>query len=105
VQRYGQRQRGTSCATGKCQQAEAPTGWIELGPQQYHEIGVGSEIPGWGRVTEVRDDRLVVEQPRTEDEKQRLQDQGALVYDVLELHILREDLRNPHSPSPRGSHP
>lgn len=84
------------------QQPEAATGWIELGHQQYYEIGAGTEIPAWGRVKEIGGDRLVVEQVRTEAEKLRLQEQGALVDDVLEIHILREDLRHPQGGSPSG---
>jgi hypothetical protein len=46
-----------------------PTGWIEFGHEKYYEIGAGTEIPSWGHVVEVRDDRIVVEQVRTEAEK------------------------------------
>ena len=51
-------------------QGEVPTGWIEFGHEKYYEIGAGTEIPSWGHVVEVRDDRIVVEQVRTEAEKQ-----------------------------------
>ena len=82
-------------------QGEVPTGWIEFGHQQYYEIGAGTEIPSWGHVVEVRDDRVVVEQVRTEAEKRRMEERGALVHDVLEIHILREDLRLlPSAPLP-----
>ena len=74
-------------------QGEVPTGWIEFGHEKYYEIGAGTEIPSWGRVVEVRDDRIVVEQVRTEAEKRGMEERGALVHDVLEIHILREDLR------------
>jgi len=75
-------------------QGEVPTGWIEFGHEpQYYEIGAGTEIPSWGHVKEVRHDRIVVEQVRTEAEKRGMEERGALVYDVLEIHILREDLR------------
>ena len=74
-------------------QGEVPTGWIEFGHERYYEIGAGTEIPAWGHVKEVRDDRIVVEQVRTEAEKQGMEERGALVHDVLEIHILREDLR------------
>jgi len=74
-------------------QGEVPTGWIEFGHQQYYEIDAGTDIPSWGHVKEVRDDRIVVEQVRTEAEKQGMKERGALVHDVLEIHILREDLR------------
>ena len=74
-------------------QGEVPTGWIELGHEKYYEIGVGTEIPSWGHVKEVRDDRIVVEQVRTEAEKRGMEERGALVHDVLQIHILREDLR------------
>ena len=82
-------------------QPQALTGWVELGNEDYHEVGVGAELPGWGRVKEVHDDRLIVEQVRTESEKQRLQEQGALVYDVLQIHLLRQDLRHPELAIPR----
>ena len=74
-------------------QGEVPTGWIEFGHGRYYEIGAGTEIPSWGHVVEVRDDRIVVEQVRTEAEKQGMEERGVLVHDVLEVHILREDLR------------
>ncbi len=74
-------------------QGGVPTGWIEFGHEKYYEIGAGTEIPSWGHVVEVRDDRIVVEQVRTEAEKQDLEERGALVHDALEIHILREDLR------------
>jgi hypothetical protein len=74
-------------------QGEVPTGWIEFGHERYYEIGAGTEIPSWGHVVEVRDDRIVVEQVRTEAEKQGMEERGALVHDVLEIHVLREDLR------------
>jgi hypothetical protein len=72
---------------------EVPTGWIEFGHEKYYEIGTGTEIPSWGHVVEVHDDRIVVEQVRTEAEKRGMEERGALVHDVLEIHILREDLR------------
>jgi hypothetical protein len=74
-------------------QGGVPTGWIEFGHEKYYEIGAGTEIPSWGHVVEVRDDRIVVEQVRTEAEKRGMEERGALVHDVLEIHILREDLR------------
>ena len=83
---------------------EAAIGWIELGHGQYYEIGTGTDIPGWGRVKQVGVDRLVVEQVRTETEKRRLHERGALVTDVLEIHILREDLRQPQWGTPAGPH-
>ena len=82
-------------------QGEVPTGWIEFGHEKYYEIGAGTEIPSWGHVVEVRDDRIVVEQVRTEAEKRGIEERGALVHDVLEIHILREDLRLlPSTPLP-----
>ena len=74
-------------------EGEVPTGWIEFGHEKYYEIGAGTEIPSWGHVVEVRDDRIVVEQVRTEAEKRGMEERGALVHDVLQIHILREDLR------------
>ena len=82
-------------------QGEVPTGWIEFGHEKYYEIGADTEIPSWGHVVEVRDDRIVVEQVRTEAEKRRMEERGALVHDMLEIHILREDLRLlPSTPLP-----
>jgi hypothetical protein len=90
----------SSVSSGEAQQLQywgreggAPTGWIELGHERYYEVEPGTDISAWGRVKEVHDDRIVVEQVRTEAEKRELHEQGALVYDVLEIHILREDLR------------
>jgi hypothetical protein len=84
------------------QRPETATAVIELGPRHYYEIVAGTEIPAWGRVKEVRDDRLVVEQERTETDKEALRQQGLLDYDVLEIHIPREDLRHPEATaSPR----
>ena len=80
---------------------EVRTGWIEFGHEKYYEIGAGTEIPSWGHVVEVRDDRIVVEQVRTEAEKRGMEERGALVHDVLEIHVLREDLRLlPSTPLP-----
>jgi len=74
-------------------EARAPAGWIQLGAGKVHAVEPGAEIPSWGRVKEVHDDRIVVEQTATEAQKRELEALGALVYDVLEIHILREDLR------------
>ncbi len=85
-------------------EVEASTGWIEIGPDHYHEIGPGAEIPAWGTVDEVREDRLIVRSRRTPEDKQRAHEEGSLVYDVLEIHVLREDLRHPRwegPPTPR----
>lgn len=67
-------------------------GTIELGAQRY-VIEPGAEIPGWGRVKEVADTYLIVEHVLTEAEKNALEQHGALVHDVTEIHIPREDLR------------
>jgi hypothetical protein len=74
-----------------------PTGRIELAPGQVREVTVGDEIPGWGRVREVGDDHLIVERVLGEADQERLQSEGMMPYDVLELRILREDLRFPGS--------
>jgi hypothetical protein len=74
-------------------EAEARWGWIKLGAGKAHAVEPGTEIQSWGRVKEVHDDRIVVERVVTEAEKRDLEARGALVYDVLEIHILREDLR------------
>ena len=80
---------------------EGTGGWIELGRQQYYQIAPGTDIPAWGRVKEVHDDRLVVEQIRTESEKDALRQQGLFVYDEMEIHIPREDTRHPKTQSQR----
>lgn len=74
---------------------DGSVGWIELGDKQYFEVTEGADIPGWGRVTEIREDRLIVEQLVSEAEKARLRESGALVHDLLVIHIPREDLRRP----------
>lgn len=81
----------------------AAKGWIEFGPGKYYEIAPGVEIPGWGRVKAVSDSRLIVEQVLIEEQKERLRDQGAMVYDVLEIHIPHEDLRYPKPMTPASS--
>jgi hypothetical protein len=73
--------------------ARTPAGWIQFGAGEAQTVEPGVEIPAWGRVKEVHDDRIVVERAVSEAEKQDLEARGALVYDVLEIHILREDLR------------
>jgi len=81
----------------------AATGWIELGHEKYHEVGVGTEIPSWGRIKAVSDDRVVLEIVRTESDNQAVHERGGLAYDILEIHVLREDLRYPRwqpGPSP-----
>ena len=75
----------------------ATTGLIERGRGEYFVIEVGTEIPSWGLVKEVGDSDLVVEQVLTEAQKHRLRERGAMPYDVLQVHIPREDLRHPQS--------
>ena len=85
-------------------QAASATGLIELGLGAYYEVEPGTEIPTWGRVKEVNDAHLVLEQVRAEAEKLQMRQLNAMVYDVLEIHILRHDLRHPASnrlPGPR----
>jgi len=74
---------------------DASVGWIDLGDEQYYEVIAGSDIPAWGRVKEIRQDRLVVEHSLSDAEKARLRERNALVHDVFEIHIPRESLRNP----------
>lgn len=83
------------------QDAIATTGVIELGVGEYYEVGVGTEIPKWGRVTDLDGDHLVVVQVRTEAERRELRERGVLVYDVLEIHIPRQDLHHLHQPTRR----
>lgn len=70
-----------------------PGGWIELGDRAHTDVRVGEHIPGWGRVKEIRDDRIVIEQHRTNAEKDEMARRGALPYDVLEIHVLRDEGR------------
>ena len=67
----------------------ATKGWVETQPGQYAEVGVGEEIPGWGRVKDVGDDHLIVEWVLSEADKERLRQQGMMAYDVLEIRIPR----------------
>ncbi|MGH7324140.1 MAG: hypothetical protein ACREJ9_05770 [Candidatus Rokuibacteriota bacterium] len=78
-----------------------PTGWIELSRGQVREVAVGEEIPGWGRVVEIAEMHLAVEQPVSEAEQDRLRSQGMATYEVLELRIPRADLGALPLPSPR----
>jgi hypothetical protein len=75
-------------------------GVIELGEGHHYEVGAGTEVPAWGRIKELADDHLVVEQTRAEHEKQALRQQGLLDYDVLEIRVPREDLRHPREGNP-----
>ncbi|SRR6266446_4437659 len=75
-------------------QPGAATGFIELGDREYYAVEAGTEIPAWGRVKQVDEFHLVVEQVRSESEKGQLRQRGAMVYDVLEIHILRQDLHH-----------
>ena len=76
-------------------QAASATGLIELGHGEYYEVGPGMEIPAWGRVKEVSESYLVVEQVRVEGEQRQMRELNAMAYDVLEIHVLRHDLRHP----------
>lgn len=67
----------------------AETGQIELAPGQVRAVAVGEEIPGWGRVTELAETHLLVEQRVSEAEQERLRSQGKVVYEILELRIPR----------------
>jgi hypothetical protein len=81
---------------------DASVGWIEVGDQRYYEVTEGTEIPTWGSVKEIREDRLIVERRLSEPEKARLRESGALVHDLFEFHIPREDLRHPIAQPWRG---
>jgi hypothetical protein len=74
-------------------QPGAATGLIQLGASHYAGIEVGTEIPGWGRVTRMSDSYLVIEQVLTDAQRDALARQGAMVHDVLEIHVPREDQR------------
>ncbi len=86
-------------------QAASTTGFIELGREEYYEVGPGTVIPEWGRVKEVQEFHLVVEQVRTEAEKRQLREPDTMAYDVLEIHVPRHDLRHPRRESLPPSHP
>jgi hypothetical protein len=73
---------------------DSSTGSIELGAREY-SVKPGTEIPAWGRVKEVTDQHLVVEQTLTDDQKHHMREQGAMPYDSLEIHVPREDPRRP----------
>jgi hypothetical protein len=85
---------------------DSATGLIELGHGAYYEVGPGTEIPAWGRVKEVNESHLVLEQVRAEAEKRQMRQLNVMAYDVLEIHILRHDLRHPTSDrQPPRAHP
>lgn len=79
----------------------AATGWIDVGHGALYEIGAGTEVAAWGRVREVRDDRVVVERVLTESEKRAVRERGGQAHDVIEIHVLREDLRYAWVTAPR----
>ena len=80
----------------------ATAGVIELGPEHYYTVVAGTEIPSWGRVKEVGESSLELEQVLTENQKSDLRARGALVHDVFHIRIPREDL---HRTSWPGAHP
>jgi hypothetical protein len=67
----------------------AQTGQIELAPGHVREVAVGDEIPGWGRVTDVAETHMLIEQRVSEAAQARLRSQGKAVYEILELRIPR----------------
>jgi acyl-coenzyme A thioesterase PaaI-like protein len=67
-------------------QGNAARGLIDL-HGQYYSVGEGDEIPGVGRVKQVTDEALIVEQTLTEAEKDHLAAQGLAVYDAKERRI------------------
>lgn len=79
--------------------ADVPGGVITLGGHAHDDIHPGTDVPGWGRVTDVRDDRIVIERIRTDAEKEEMARRGALPHDVLEIHVLRDELREPSGTS------
>jgi hypothetical protein len=76
-------------------ESRSATGWIEFGHGRYYEVGRGTEIPAWGRVTDIDDEHLVVESVATQWHKREARQRGALVHDILQIHIPRDDLRQP----------
>ena len=70
-------------------------GGIEMSKGRYYEVGEGDSLGGWGKVKEVGEHHLILEQVLTDEDKERLESQGKMVYDVLEIHIVREDIRLP----------
>ncbi|MGH7277384.1 MAG: hypothetical protein ACREJG_01705 [Candidatus Rokuibacteriota bacterium] len=68
-------------------------GWLEHQGHQ-REIGVGDDVPGWGRVQHIDDHELVLEYHLTDEDKARLRTQGAaVVVDVIRTRVVREDVR------------
>lgn len=78
-----------------------PNGRIELGAGRVHEVTVGTEIPGWGQVSNITETHLVVRHRLSEAEQEHLRSQGMATYNVLELHILRAAPESQPLPSPR----
>jgi hypothetical protein len=78
-----------------------PNGRIELGAGRVHEVTVGTEIPGWGQVSNLTETHLIVRHRLSEAEQERLRSQGMATYDVLELHIPRAAPETQPLPSSR----
>jgi hypothetical protein len=71
---------------------DSQKGWIQI-QGQYYQVVVGTVISGWGTVTEIANSHLVTEYALTESEVEKLRNQGAAVYRVLQVKIPHEDLR------------
>lgn len=78
------RYRGRDPGTG--------AGWIETGPGQMHAVYEGDELPGWGRVTAVKDDHLRIELVLTPQEQEALEAQGAMPVTAREIVVPHQDL-------------
>jgi hypothetical protein len=62
------------------------SGLVELGGQRY-VVRAGDEVPGWGMVGAVTEEELILYRWMSEAERQGLEDQGAVVYDVQEIRL------------------
>lgn len=71
---------------------ERGTGLIRILGQHY-EVAEGTVIANWGTVAAVTQNDLILQVVLSEAEKQELARKGAAVYDILQIHIPREDLK------------
>lgn len=61
-------------------------GLVELDGRRY-AVRAGDELPGWGTVGTVTEEELIVYRRLSEAERQALEAQGGVVYDVQEIRL------------------
>jgi hypothetical protein len=56
-----------------------------------HAVNVGDDVPGWGRVKSIDDDKIVVERVFTPDERAALQKKGLVPFASEQTIVERAD--------------